>query len=412
MHVWGVRAVEPRCLKADRWEPAWEKRAAPAWEKGQQACTPRDLSMAPERRVSSNCTIVFGTLQPKTEMRGKYMIFSTFFQLAWAVKTGAMALHTMRCPFISCLDLSWMYTWYISLYVLQPHPDCVHNPGVAARHIKWYTMMCVSAKKVSQREVPKRCQDRSHDKKHAPFILLHLISVEQSVFQTHKCELEISYKYIYIYWDRILWSQVKLADTIYWQGSAAHTPGHHIFIFFLNNFMPFKSDHRQLPGLKFLCRRISYKVRNGWEQSKQWESLYTDKKHTAYQVLIEDVQTWRGCAIASCNTFAYIWHFCTACNPNRSRFRWPHHPFQTMDSAAMDLAAMTFEELSWMQGHVSFPLRSCAICKYVHVGSKRTQEWIYFLGNSKGTSKSNKIPSPARIGFLRMSKYIRKHWVV
>ena len=199
MHVWGVRAVEPRCLKADRWEPAWEKRAAPAWEKGQQACTPRDLSMAPERRVSSNCTIVFGTLQPKTEMRGKYMIFSTFFQLAWAVKTGAMALHTMRCPFISCLDLSWMYTWYISLYVLQPHPDCVHNPGVAARHIKWYTMMCVSAKKVSQREVPKRCQDRSHDKKHAPFILLHLISVEQSVFQTHKCELEISYKYIYIY---------------------------------------------------------------------------------------------------------------------------------------------------------------------------------------------------------------------
>ena len=93
---------------------------------------------AHERRVSSNCTIVFGTLQPKTEMRGKYMIFSTIFQLAWAVKTGAMALHTMRCPFISCLDLSWMYTWYISLYVLQPHPDCVHNPGVAARHIKWY----------------------------------------------------------------------------------------------------------------------------------------------------------------------------------------------------------------------------------------------------------------------------------
>ena len=232
MHVWGVRAVEPRCLKADRWEPAWEKRAAPAWEKGQQACTPRDLS----RRMREGCPRIVqlssAHCSPKRKWEVNIWFFSTFFQLAWAVKTGAMALHTMRCPFISCLDLSWMYTWYISLYVLQPHPDCVHNPGVAARHIKWYTMMCVSAKKVSQREVPKRCQDRSHDKKHAPFILLHLISVEQSVFQTHKCELEISYKYIYIYWDRILWSQVKLADTIYWQGSAANTPGHHIFIFF------------------------------------------------------------------------------------------------------------------------------------------------------------------------------------
>ena len=146
-----------------------------------------------------------------------------------------MALHTMRCPFISCLDLSWMYTWYISLYVLQPHPDCVHNPGVAARHIKWYTMMCVSAKKVSQREVPKRCQDRSHDKKHAPFILLHLISVEQSVFQTHKCELEISYKYIYIY---ILRSYTLIPSKARWYNILAglcceHARSPHLYIFFI-----------------------------------------------------------------------------------------------------------------------------------------------------------------------------------
>ena len=68
---------------------------------------------AHERRVSSNCTIVFGTLQPKTEMRGKYMIFFNFFSTCvscqdWSHGTAHHAL-PIYLMFGSFLNVHMVY---------------------------------------------------------------------------------------------------------------------------------------------------------------------------------------------------------------------------------------------------------------------------------------------------------------
>ena len=79
---------------------------------------------AHERRVSSNCTIVFGTLQPKTEMRGKYMIFQLFFNLRELSR-----LEPWHCtPCAAHLSHVWIFlecTHGISVYM-----SCSHTPIV------------------------------------------------------------------------------------------------------------------------------------------------------------------------------------------------------------------------------------------------------------------------------------------
>ena len=231
MHVWGVRAVEPRCLKADRWEPAWEKRAAPAWEKGQQACTPRDLS----RRMREGCPRIVQLSSAHCSPKRKWEVniwFFNFFSTCvscqdWSHGTAHHAL-PIYLMFGSFLNVHMVYQFIC----LAATPRLCAQSGCCCQT---YKMIYHDVRECKKGFAERGAQEVSRPEPWQKACAFHFVASHFSrAICVSNTQMRVGKKLqVYIYWDSILWSQVKLADTIYWQGSAANTPGHHIFIDFI-----------------------------------------------------------------------------------------------------------------------------------------------------------------------------------